>query len=154
MLDTPHVVQSAQQRTAVVRLTVPRAQIQSAFGPAVSELTAALAAQGITPGGPRFSHHLKMPGEMFDLEVGVPVERAVTPSGRVSASTLPARRVARTVYHGGMEGLGAAWGELGAWVAAQGHTGDAFIWEKYLVGPELSADPSTWQTELNWPLAD
>jgi effector-binding domain-containing protein len=154
MIDTPQIAQSAQQRTAAIHVTIARSEIQQVFRPAVSELTAALGEQGIGATGPLFAHYLKMPGEEFDLEVGLPVDKAVKASGRVYASELPAMKVARTIYRGPMEGLGAAWGELRSWIAANGHTGQPFAWEHYLVGPDKDPDPSKWQTELNWPLAD
>lgn len=154
MIDTPQIVHTERQPSAVIHLTVLRSEIQHVYGAAVRELTQALAAQGIVAGGARFGHHLQMPGEVFDLEIGVPVDATVADSGRVHASALPAQRVARTVYHGGMEGLGDAWGELGAWVAAHGHRTMPTLWEVYLVGPETGADASTWRTELNWPLQD
>lgn len=154
MIDTPQVVQSARQRTAAIHITVPRGEMQQAFPAAAGELAAALRAQDIGATGALFSHHLTMPGEIFDLEVGLPVDREVAPVGRVAASELPSMKVARTVYHGPMEGLGAAWDELGKWIAANGHTAQPFLWEYYLVGPATSKEPANWQTELNWPLAD
>lgn len=51
------------------------------------------------------------------------------------------------------EGLGAAWGEFGAWIAAQGHTPAPDLWESYVTGPESSPDPATWRTELTQPPA-
>ena len=45
--------------------------------------------------------------------------------------TLPAARVARTVYHGDYEGLGEAWGEFGEWIKAQGLKPAPDLWEVY-----------------------
>ena len=154
MIDTPQIARSAQQRTAVIPLTVTRAEIGQAFAPAVGELLAAMREQGIEPAGPLFSYHLKMPGDVFEMEIGFPVDADVQPSGRVVAGALPALRVARTIYRGPMEGLGSAWGELTTWIAQHALVTQPFIWENYLVGPGDSAQASTWQTELNWPLAD
>lgn len=154
MIDTPQIVQSARQRTAAIAVTVPRSEIQQVFPPAVSELLAALREQDIAIAGPLFSYHLKMPGEVFEMEIGFPVEREVKASGRVVASALPPSKVARTVYRGPMEGLGSAWGELRNWVAANWLATRPFIWENYLVGPADTPEPSDWQTELNWPLAE
>lgn len=153
MIDTPHIVQSAQLRTAAIPVVVARNEIQQVFAPAVNELLAAMREQGIEPAGPLFSYHRKMPDGVFDMEIGFPVDDDVTPSGRVVASALPALKVVRTIYRGPMEGLGAAWGELKSWVEAQGLATRPFIWENYLVGPGNTPDPSIWQTELNWPLA-
>lgn len=152
MIDTPQITQSTTQIAAVIRLTIPREQIQQEMGPAIGEVMGAVAAQGIGPIGPVFSHHFKMDPRLFDFEVGVPVAKPVTPTGRVQGSELPAAKVARTIYRGPYEGLGAAWGEFCNWVSANGHTPGEGLWERYLAGPESSPDPTQWQTELNMPL--
>ena len=152
MIDTPQIADSPARETATIRLTIPREQIQQVMGPAIGEVMQAVAAQGVVPTGPVFSHHFKMSPDQFDFEVGVPVSKPVTPIGRVKPSQLPAARVARAVYRGGYEGLGGAWGEFHAWIAANGHQPAVNLWEFYAKGPELSANPADWQTELNQPL--
>ncbi|MCC6523408.1 MAG: GyrI-like domain-containing protein [Polyangiaceae bacterium] len=152
MLDEPDIVETERLETAVIRLTVPRAEIQKVMGPAIAEVLGALAAQGIAPAGPVFSHHFRMSPDVFDFEVGVPVAAPVKPVGRVQASELAAARVARTVYRGPYEGLATAWAELTAWVEAGGHRPAANLWEVYAAGPESSPDPTSWRTELNRPL--
>jgi effector-binding domain-containing protein len=154
MLDTPQIAQTDAQPTAVIRLTIPRDEIQNVMGPGYSELMETIAAQGIAPSGPWYTHHLRMDPATFDFELGVPVSAPVSAAGRVKAGELPAARVARTIYHGGYEGLGDAWAEFGAWITAQGHTPAANLWERYVAGPEASPDPASWRTELNRPLED
>lgn len=153
MLAAPQIVQTNEQLTAVVHLTVPRAEISQVMGPAIAEIIAALAAQGIAPAGPCFSLHGKRPTDTFDFEVGFPVSRPIAPAGRVRMSKLPAARVARTTYSGGYDGLGAAWGEFCAWIESDGLAAQDSLWESYLSGPESSPDPDQWRTELNRPLA-
>src|SRR4029453_15176133 len=106
MLDRPQIVQTEGQSTAVIRLTIPRAEIQTVMGPAIAEVMAAVTAQGLAPAGPVFSHHLRMDPDTFDFEVGVPVKAPVSATGRVNASQLPAATVRRTVYHAPYEGRG------------------------------------------------
>ncbi len=153
MIDSPEITETDVQLTAVLRLTVPRAEIQNVMGPGLGELMDAVAAQGIARAGPWFTHHLKMPSDIFDFEIGVPVAEPVSGAGRVQPGRMPAMRVARTVYHGAYEGLGAAWGEFDAWIATRGLTTGADLWERYLVGPQSDPDPAAWRTELNRPLA-
>jgi effector-binding domain-containing protein len=153
MLTEPVILQTPARRTAVIRLTIPRGQIQVVMGPAIGELMASLQAQGVAPAGPLFSRHLRMDPEVFDFEVGVPVEGLVTPTGRVRPGELPAATVARALYAGPYEGLGDAWGAMDAWVNANGDAPRGDLWECYLTGPESSQDPKTWRTELNRPLA-
>lgn len=152
MIEPPRIVEVETQRTAVIHLTVPSAEIQKVMGPGLSELMAAVAAQGVTPTGAWFTHHFRNPGDTFDFEIGVPVAASVSPAGRMRPGRLPAARVARTVYHGGYEGLGAGWGELEAWIAANGHSSAAELWEFYTAGPESGPDPASWRTELSRPL--
>lgn len=152
MLDTPQITRTSWVRSAVIRVTIPRTDIQQAMGAGIQELMSTLAAQGVAPGGPWYTHHLRMDPDVFDFEIGVPISAPVTPKGRVRAGELPAARVARVVYRGGYEGLGNAWGEFEKWLAAEGHKPRPDLWEVYVAGPETSADPAEWRTELNRPL--
>jgi effector-binding domain-containing protein len=152
MIDAPTITTTQARPTAVIRLTIPKAEIRQAMGPAHQELFSTLTAQGITPLGPWFTHHFRMDPNVWDFEVGVPVDRPVAPSGRVTSSELPAARVARTVYRGGYEGLGAGWGEFDAWIAREGLKPTGSLWEIYAMGPETGPDSSAYRTELNRPL--
>jgi effector-binding domain-containing protein len=152
MIDPPQFVNSEAQPAAVIRLKIPRSEIQAVMGPAMAEVVAAAQAQGIGPAGPLFSHHFRMTPDVFDFEVGVPVTGPVKPVSRVQPGALPAARVVRTVYHGGYEGLAGGWGEFDAWLQANSHPTAANLWERYLTGPETSPNPADWRTELNRPL--
>ena len=154
MIETPQIVQTTEHAAAVIHLTIPRSEIQRMMGPAIGEVMAAVSSQGIGPAGAVFSNHFRMAPTEFDFEVGVPVKGVVKPIGRVKPGKLPAARVARTVYHGGYEGLGAAWGEFVAWAKEEGPTTGPGLWEVYVKGPESGPDPAGWKTELNLPLVE
>jgi len=134
---------------AFIHLTVPRSEIRTVMGPGLAELHAVLAAQGVTPSGPWFTHHRRMDPSVFDFEICLPVASPIAATGRVKPGQWPAGWVARTVYHGSYEGLGAAWGEFLAWTEAEGHSTAKDLWEVYLLGPESSDDPAMWQTQLS-----
>jgi effector-binding domain-containing protein len=142
MIDTPKITTTEALTTAMIHVTVPRSEIQKVMGPGLQELQAALDAQGI-----------KATPKVFDFEICLPVAAPVAAAGRVKPGKLPATKVARTVYHGPYDDLGAAWGELGAWIKAQGLTPADDLWECYVAGPESGPDPAKWRTELNRPLA-
>lgn len=152
MIDTPRILDTPAQAIAVLPITCTWAQMQQVMDPAIRELFSALQAQGIQPQGRWFTHHLRAPTQTLEFHVGVAVDRPVTAVGRVQPGQRPALKVARTVYHGGYEGLGGAWPQLHAWIQAQGLQGAAEFWETYLVDPALSPDPSQWQTQLEKPL--
>ena len=152
VIDEPQIIQSEARHTAIIRFTIPRNEIRNVMGPGIGEVMATVTAQGVGPAGPVYSHHLKMDPAIFDFEVGVPVNSPVAEAGRVKPGQLPATKVAKTIYHGPYEGLGAAWGEFSAWIEANGLTPAADLWECYVSGPESSPDPTEWKTELNRPL--
>jgi effector-binding domain-containing protein len=153
MIETPRIVQTTAQLTAVIHLRVSRARIQEVMGPGLAEIKAAVAAQGIGTTGPWFRHHLKLEPETWDFEISVPVAVPVAAAGRVRPSHWPAMKVARTVYRGPYEGLTSAWAEFNAWVKANGYRPAPDLWECYLAGPESSPDPAAWRTELSRPLS-
>ena len=154
MIDTPQLIQTEEQLTAVIHLTVPRAEISIVMGPAIAEIMSIITAQGATITGPYFSYHQKRPTDIFDFEVGFPVSQPITAAGRVKMSKLPAVKVVRTIYQGGYEGLGAAWGEFCIWIEAKELNVQESLWECYLTDPESNPDTDTWRTELNRPLTE
>ena len=156
MIDTPLIVQTERRPTAVIHLTMPVADMPKLFGAAVSELLAELNAQGVAPAGPLVAYHFNLNGpgfQMFDFEVGLPVDALVRANGRVKPSELPGLRAIRTTYHGGYEGLPGAWEEFQTWIKSSGHAQAPSLFESYMIGPANSPDPSAWQTELTRFLA-
>jgi effector-binding domain-containing protein len=150
MNTPPEIATVPAQLTAVIRLLIPRDQIRVVMGPAMQEVMQTVHRQGLTPAGPMFTHHFRIDPGVFDFEVGVPLASEVNPDGRVVPSFLPATKIARTVYTGSYEKLGAAWEEFDSWITANGHSPKPDLWERYLSGPQ-APEPST---ELVHPLND
>ena len=152
MISPPQIIETTAQPAAVIHMKIPRNEMMQKFGPAVGELMATLAAQGVAPQSAVFAHHLTTSSEFFDFELGVKVSAPVKAVGRVKPGELPAAKVARTVYAGPYEGLFAAWGEFDAWMNANGLEKAPSLWELYETGPQTTPDPKGWRTELNRPL--
>src|SRR3982074_703141 len=154
MLATPEIIQTNAQAAAVIRLTIPRSERMRVFGPAVGDLMTTLAAQGVEPVGAVFAHHLRMPPDTFDFELGVKVAAPVKAAGRMKPGQLPAVKVARAGYSGPYDGLPSAWGEFARWMKANGHEQAENLWEVYSIGPQSTPDSANWRTELNRPLTN
>lgn len=148
MIDAPEIVTTKAHPAAIIRMTIPKGEIRMVMGPAMQELMGTVMGQKVQPAGRIFSHHLRSDPKVFDFEVGIAVSTPVTPAGRVTMGELPARKVIRTTYHGGYEGLGAAWGEFLKAIEQQGTATTGEFWEIYQVGPESGPDESKWATEL------
>jgi hypothetical protein len=97
MIETPQLIQTQTQLTAIIRPQIPKHEIQQAMGAGLRELHAAVAAQGIAAPGPWFTHHLKISPSGFDFEICLPVTKTVRAVGRVEASEWPAMKVARAL---------------------------------------------------------
>ncbi len=154
MIEAPQVVETPAQRVALLHIETPRSKMQQVMGPGIGEVMAAVRAQGIGPAGPWFAHHHAITAETFDFDICVPVNAPAAPVGRVAPGQRPARKVVRTVYHGPYEGLGGAWHEFDAWTKAEGYKTARDLYECYVVGPETSADPADWRTELSRPMLE
>lgn len=148
-VDTPQIAHTEQQHTAVIRLNVPLAQVRDVMGPGITEVFAAIQSQGMTPAGAWVNHHFKNPGTHFDFEIAVPVNKPITPTGRVTASTWPAMKVVRAVFHGNYDGLHQAWPAFDAWIAANGLKTSGELWEQYVHGPQSTENPAEYRTELS-----
>lgn len=148
MIERPQVMQTEAQRIAAIHLTIPKAAIQHEMGPGLNELMETVAGQGVGITGPWFTHHFQISPDGWDFEICVPVTAPVEAAGRVKSGEVPAMKVVRTTFRGPYEGLGSAWGEFNAWIAAEGLEVGPDLWESYAVGPESGGDPSTWRTEL------
>ncbi|QEL16660.1 SRPBCC domain-containing protein [Limnoglobus roseus] len=153
MIDAIQVTHAPARQAAVIRFHIPQKELPAVMPQAVKELLAVLGEQGLQPAGPLFNRYLSMAGGKFEFETGFPVDKPVTPSGRVVPGALPAAKVARAVYTGPYDQLHHVWHEFGARVQAGGHSPAHGLWESYVYGPESSLDPTTWRTELNQPLA-
>ena len=152
MIDAPQILITTLQKVAKIHLTVPASEIRTHMGAGLKEVRQALADQGIAATGAWLTHHFKVPDQIFDFEICVPVAQAVTPQGRVFSGELPATKAARTVYRGDYSGLGQGWGEFLKWIRAENLSQAGDFWEIYRVGPDDSVNPEDWETELNCPL--
>jgi len=52
MIDTPEILQTAAQSTAIIHVMVPRDQMRTVMGPGIDELMSTLRSQSIVPAGP------------------------------------------------------------------------------------------------------
>ncbi len=91
-------------------------------------------------------------GTRFAFNMGTSKSSSTAAVAACSRANCPPRWWRGQFSTGDYEGLGAAWEEFDAWVAAEGHTPRGDLWERYVVGPESNPDPAAWRTERNRPL--
>ncbi len=152
-LDTPKIVQTEPLPYAFIHLKIPRAEMHAVLPPTLTELFAAVKAQGL-PIVPWFAHHLTLDEGDFNFEACIPVNDSFTPTERVQRGLWPAGTVARTVYQGDYPGLPSAWHEFNGWIRQQGHAYAGHIYEHYIVNQGTTKNPAEFRTEMSWPLTN
>jgi effector-binding domain-containing protein len=159
MSQEPGIEERAALNYAGVQVAVPMGGISGAVDEVFPELFGWLASRGIEPGGPPFIRYLVIDMDaLLRLELGVPIPRPVSGSGRVQPGVLPGGRYAVLRYTGPYEGLIAAHADLQRWARDSGvefdtwDTSEGSAWqarvEHYLTDPAREPDPGNWETEV------
>jgi DNA-binding transcriptional MerR regulator/effector-binding domain-containing protein len=140
----------------VVRVSarLARTEVADWCGRVYPELYATLAALGTDPAGPAGATYS---AEFFEGETGevvafVPVAADAVPPGDERFATLPAARYAVAVHSGPFADCDITYGRLGLHVAGHDTALPDPIVEFYLVGPDETADPDDFRTEICWPI--
>ncbi len=152
-MATFDVEELSAQPTAVVRGSVPIAELPGFFHHAFEAVMASLGAHGLAPVGPPFGCYLSMPGETVELVAGFPVATPVEVDGEVEPFELPGGRAVTALHVGSYDALAATYETVLADVAEAGLALGSLMWESYLSDPAAEPDPATWRTRIVWPLA-
>ena len=143
-------------RALAIGATVERGEILAWWHGALGELRATARAQKLEPTGPM--------GGLYDAElfteshghavVFLPVAHNSKPKlvGRIEVIDVPAAELAVVTHAGSHDGVDAAYGELGAYVAEHEIAVDGPLREYYLRDAYDHRDPAEWLTEIAWPI--
>jgi DNA-binding transcriptional MerR regulator len=141
-------------RTAAISQTVDLDDLGPWFQGALGELTATLAAQGVTATGPPGAVIANdfFANERGAITVFAPSASSVRPVGRVEACELPAVELATIVHAGSHADVDRSYGALATYVSDHALGVDGPIRERYLVGRVDTAEEGAWRTEIGWPI--
>lgn len=132
------------------------ADLQDAFDAGYSAIALTFAGDVLTPSGPALAIYHGDPMDVFDLELGFPVEAAPenpipTASGSVIVgSALPSGPAVATTVFGSYDELGAGWAGLVERAGAVGLRPGGIWIEVYVSDP--STTPAELRTDLIMPL--
>ena len=142
--------------TAVMRATLPVAEIGPWLGSAYGAIAKAVTECGAAIVGLPFAryHRLGEAAAEFDVEAGFPVDRAIDSVGDVTPSVLPAGTVATTIHIGPYEEMAPTYEALYRWVSEHDAEPAGDPWEVYRTDPVAEPDPAKWQTEVVLPYRD
>ncbi|MFF8288398.1 GyrI-like domain-containing protein [Streptomyces sp. NPDC016309] len=165
MFPEPVVVERPERPYVFMRRSVT-AEGFAEIADRLPELVGWLAARGIErAGAPFFRFTTVDPAGETVVEAGVPVVPPVPdPEGDIGVALLPAGRYATLTRTGHPDGLPAAAAALRQWAGERGLEWDMRVvdgverWgcrtESYRTDPRVEPDPSKWEIELAFRLAD
>jgi effector-binding domain-containing protein len=165
MISHQRVEERVDQPYAAIRTEVDMGGFGEILGPMWGEVFGWLGHQGIEPAGPPLIRYLVVDmARKLQIDVGVPVGGPTAGNGRIIGEVVPGGRYACLTYTGDYGGLVGANAALQEWAAARGlafdqhltKRGDVFGGriESYLTDPAQEPDPSRWETEVAYRLAD
>ena len=146
------LVELVPRPAAVVRATMAVSELPSFFGRALGAVAAAAAGQGLELLGEPFAFYPGAPTDVVEVAAGFHVSSAVEPADDVVPLELPGGRAATTVHVGPYESMHKTYAEMHVWMAKQGITQADHMWEVYLSDQSTEPDPSTWRTQIFWPV--
>jgi effector-binding domain-containing protein len=140
------IVTTEHKLTAVVRATVPFAQIPDAQRSARAAVNAALPSLGAGPTGRPCTRFRTSAHDRLEMEIGTIVDRSFDGKGEVVPSDLPAGRAAHFQLKGPFDGMPGAWQTLFDWCKAEQLELAGINWEIYM--PWKGVDPAKLETDL------
>ena len=151
-MATFEIRQTTVQPTVALKMTRPVSQIGPAMAEAFPKLYQAVVSAGMEPAGEPLARYFDFGEESTTFECAIPVPRAIAATGEIEPSTVGGGEAAFAVHVGPYDTIGETWGQLMAWIAAQGRTAAGPNWEVYVDDPgAVVADQL--KTELYIPLA-
>jgi len=139
-------------RVASLRKTIPSMQ---AIGSLFGEAFGFLGQHRVAPVGPPVAiyYDQEFRETDADVEVAIPVAQPLPKSGTMVARELSAvETMACAVHQGSYETIGASYGQVMAWIEANGYRMCGPVREVYIQGPESGQDPSAYVTEIQVPV--
>ena len=126
----------------------------SDIGSLFAEVIGYLMQNRVAPGKPFVGiyHDPEYREEHVDLEAAVPVDRDLPGTKLVKIHELPGDQMAYTIHKGHYQSIGEAYNALMQWIESNNYKITGPGREVYLQGPEPGIDPSSFVTEIQFPV--
>lgn len=124
-----------EQPVLSIRKTTPMKNLQQELGQAYQALFQYLGQLGEAPADAPFAGYFNMDMDALDVEMGVPVSRALTGKGEIKAGSIPAGKQVHCVFKGSYSQLEPVYAEINQWMSANGCIPTGEVYEFYLKSP-------------------
>lgn len=139
------------QPAVAIRTHAAVEALSDVLGKSYGALAGYLSEVGEAPAGAPYVAYYNMDMANLDIEIGFPIARPVSGRDEILAVEIPGGPVARCLYTGTYQEIGAAYDALSQWVTAQGDEPTGVSYEFYLNDP-TETPPAELQTQIVFPL--
>jgi effector-binding domain-containing protein len=115
-------------------------------------IAAVLRHNEVWPAGPATALFRPREAGAFEVTAGYPTATRLELGQPFTCDRLPAGPAVQAMHVGPWDTLLSTYDRLNEWLAVHRVPFVPLMWEEYVVGPELVADPTTWRTRIVVPL--
>jgi len=161
----PTLITRKEQPYVAIKTTVTIQELPAIVPKDLTQLYAWLEAHKLKPAGAPFVRYVVVDMDKgLDIEIGVPVVKAVSGDSKVTSGVLPTGKYASLTYFGDYSGLKTPNAQIQKWGMDKGLTwkrqktehGEEWVGrlEVYKTDPNKEPDPSKWETEVLYLVDD
>ncbi|MDI9466518.1 MAG: GyrI-like domain-containing protein [Syntrophomonadaceae bacterium] len=143
--------EKAAQPTIAIRTRAAVQNLPQVLGKAYGDIMNYLMEIGVQPAGAPYVGYFNMDMQDLDLEIGFPVEQAISGKGDIQASEIPAGKQVSCLHTGPYSKVEPAYNAMMEWVPANGYTATGVSYEFYLNDPEQTPENEL-LTKIVFPL--
>ena len=136
-----------------IRDTCSGATIGQKMGTYIGEIMAYMGKNGLTQTRPPMAFYHKNDGVVFDMEIAIPVDKAIKPKDkRIKFTEFKRCKAMFTEYYGVYDKIGDAHKTIMEMIQEKGLKMNAAPWEEYVTDPSTEKDSSKWLTRIYYPI--
>ena len=143
--------EKAAQPTIAIRTRAAVQNLPQVLGKAYGDIMNYLMEIGVQPAGAPYVGYFNIDMQDLDLEIGFPVEQAISGKGDIQASEIPAGKQVSCLHTGPYSKVEPAYNAMMEWVPANGYTATGVSYEFYLNDPEQTPENEL-LTKIVFPL--
>jgi AraC family transcriptional regulator len=136
----------------VVARTIAPSQIAATIAECLGPVFAHAQQCGIALAGPPFTRYTRVGIGSLTIEAGFAVAAPAEGTGQIAAIELPAGPTAFALHRGAYDKLAETHAAIERWLDEQELERAGAPWEVYITDPGERPDPTTWETEIYYPL--
>lgn len=116
------------------------------------ELLVFIAKSGISLENRPIAIYHKLSDKRVVFELGIPIDEAVLPAGRIKVKTMPAGNNVVAEYYGSYDTLEDGHNAVQQWLMRYRRKVSGYPWELYVTDPTTEPNPNKWLTRIFYPV--